>query len=413
MDFPIDFVVPVIQVDDGHYNALPVAFAAVLARHLGAKLWLDVCQINKVNHTEAHALDRLRNQPVFGGTAPNGRCLICDDVVTYGATLANLRGFLVSAGAEVAAATALGAAYGSTKLAPESSLIDNLRERYDRELERQTARLGFRCECLTAREAYFLDGLRTTERFRNCFAQEVGEANRSRGVRCRISGSLNLTSLSASSARNCNLYAVKPPAGRPRDDQQRHVQPLVDLLERGRSLTEDIQQNRNRSVRRAALRRLAVTLVRQCGRGYDMRRFFKRIKNSAASGCRIPADHSAATGGDAKQPRSDFSNTSGLAGRTPILLSVAGLKRGLCWSKPRDQRWSKRELQRQIDRAVFARATLSRDTKALVRLERRWGAVNRAWSQWSYDDALGGNVAPTRQKLTGLLPGERRTSRST
>jgi hypothetical protein len=52
----IDFVVPVIQVDDGHYNALPVAFAAVLARHLGAKLWLDVCQINKVNHTEAHAL---------------------------------------------------------------------------------------------------------------------------------------------------------------------------------------------------------------------------------------------------------------------------------------------------------------------------------------------------------------------
>jgi hypothetical protein len=90
----VDFIVPVIQVDDGHYNALPVAFAAVLARHLGAKLWLDVCQINKVNHTEAHALGRLRSQPVFGGTTPNGRCLICDDVVTYGATLANLRGFL-------------------------------------------------------------------------------------------------------------------------------------------------------------------------------------------------------------------------------------------------------------------------------------------------------------------------------
>jgi hypothetical protein len=180
----IDFVVPVIQVDQGHYNALPVAFAAVLARELGAKLWLEVCQLNKVNRTGADAHERLRNQPVFGGTAPNGRCLICDDVVTYGASLANLRGFLVSAGAEVAVATAIGAAYGSTKLAPESSLIDNLRERYDRELEKQTTTLGFGAECLTAREAYFLAGLRTTERFRNCFAQEVGQTDCSRGIRC-------------------------------------------------------------------------------------------------------------------------------------------------------------------------------------------------------------------------------------
>jgi hypothetical protein len=186
IELPIDFVVPVIQVDQGHYNALPVAFAAVLAKHLGAKLWLDVCQINKVNHTGAHALDRLRNQPVFDGKVPSGRCLICDDVVTFGASLANLRGFLISFGAEVVAATTIGAAYGSTKLAPEASLIDNLRERYDRELETQTAALGFGCECLTAREAHFLAGLRTAERLRSCLAQEVGTADRARGARCRI-----------------------------------------------------------------------------------------------------------------------------------------------------------------------------------------------------------------------------------
>jgi hypothetical protein len=185
-DRPIDFVVPVIQVDQGHYNALPVAFAAVLAKHLGAKLWLEVCQINKVNHTGANALDRLRNQPVFGGPVPTGRCLICDDVVTFGASLANLRGFLVSSGAEVVAATAIGAGYGSTKLAPESSLIGKLRDRYDRELETQTAALGFGCECLTAREAYFLAGLRTTQRFRNCLAQEVGTADRARSAKCCI-----------------------------------------------------------------------------------------------------------------------------------------------------------------------------------------------------------------------------------
>lgn len=182
----IDFVVPVIQVDCGHYNALPVAFAAVMAIQIGARLWLEVCQINKVNRTGADALHRLRNQPIFGGTAPNGRCLICDDVVTFGASLANLRGFLISSGAEVFAATAIGAAYGSTRLTPERSLIDNLNERYAGEIETETAKLGFPSECLTAREAYFLGGIRTIERIRNCFAQEVGAANRSRDVRCRV-----------------------------------------------------------------------------------------------------------------------------------------------------------------------------------------------------------------------------------
>ena len=103
----VDFVVPVIQVDRGRYNAIPVAFGAVLAKHIGAKLWLEVCQINKVDHTDAGGQNRLQSQPVFGGASPKGRCLICDDVVTYGATLANLRGFLISTGAEVVAATAL------------------------------------------------------------------------------------------------------------------------------------------------------------------------------------------------------------------------------------------------------------------------------------------------------------------
>jgi len=179
----VDYIVPVIQVDGGQYNAIPVAFGAVLAKRIGAKLWLDVCQINKVDHTDASAQDRLQNQPVFGGTAPEGKCLICDDVVTYGATLTNLRGFLVSTGAEVVAASAIGAAYGSTKLEPERSLILDLQRHYGQELETCTKTLGFGSECLTAREAYFLHGVRTLERVRDCFAQGVGSANGVRGIR--------------------------------------------------------------------------------------------------------------------------------------------------------------------------------------------------------------------------------------
>jgi predicted nuclease of restriction endonuclease-like (RecB) superfamily len=59
-----------------------------------------------------------------------------------------------------------------------------------------------------------------------------------------------------------------------------------------------------------------------------------------------------------------------------ILLGVAaGLKRGFYFDQAAQQRWSKRELQRQIDRALFERVALSRDTKALVRLEKQRGPV--------------------------------------
>src|SRR5438034_6705641 len=131
-----------------------------------------------------------RTGPLCGGFAL-GRCCpvlvaalpLCDDVVTYGSTLANLRGFLISTGAEVVAATAIGAAYGSTKLAPELNLIVNLRRRYGQELEKCTETLGFGSDCLTAREAHFLAGMRTIERVRDCLAQRVGSTNRSRSIR--------------------------------------------------------------------------------------------------------------------------------------------------------------------------------------------------------------------------------------
>ena len=103
-------------------------------------------------------------------------------MVTYGATLANLRGFLISTGAEVVDATAIGAAYGSTKLAPELNLIVNLQRRYGQELENCTKTLGFSSECLTAREAYFFAGMRTVERVRDCFTQGAGSRNRARGI---------------------------------------------------------------------------------------------------------------------------------------------------------------------------------------------------------------------------------------
>lgn len=68
-----------------------------------------------------------------------------------------------------------------------------------------------------------------------------------------------------------------------------------------------------------------------------------------------------------------------------ILLGVAaGLKRGFYFEQAAQQRWSKRELQRQIDRALFERVALSPDTQVLVRLEKQRGPVETV----RYEDAF-------------------------
>jgi predicted nuclease of restriction endonuclease-like (RecB) superfamily len=68
-----------------------------------------------------------------------------------------------------------------------------------------------------------------------------------------------------------------------------------------------------------------------------------------------------------------------------ILLTVeAGLNRGFYFQQAASQRWSKRELQRQIDRALFERVALSRDTRALVRIEKQRGPVETV----RYEDAF-------------------------
>lgn len=68
-----------------------------------------------------------------------------------------------------------------------------------------------------------------------------------------------------------------------------------------------------------------------------------------------------------------------------ILLGVeAGLNRGFYFEQAASQRWATRELQRQIDRALFERVALSRDTRALVRLEKQRGPVEMV----RYEDAF-------------------------
>jgi predicted amidophosphoribosyltransferase len=105
-----DAVIPVIQFDRDHQNALPGAYASLLAPHCGVAMLTTVKQDNVVSHTGADAPTRILAQPTFKGKVEPGlRVVIVDDVVSFGATLANLRGWLERQEAVVVGATTLAA----------------------------------------------------------------------------------------------------------------------------------------------------------------------------------------------------------------------------------------------------------------------------------------------------------------
>ena len=189
----------------------------------------------------------------------------------------------------------------------------------------------------------------------------------------------------------------------------------------GRVITEDIQRNQKRAdYGQRMMEQLAASLTRDYGRGFsapnlwDMKRFFEgfEILQTASrefAGAMIPpalpAESSAfqvRSASPAKSVKAQILQT--VSGESPariiidfarhhrlgwshyrILLSVeAGLKRGFYFEQAAEQRWATRELQRQIDRALFERVALSRDTRALVRIERQRGPVETV----RYEDAF-------------------------
>jgi predicted nuclease of restriction endonuclease-like (RecB) superfamily len=188
----------------------------------------------------------------------------------------------------------------------------------------------------------------------------------------------------------------------------------------GRVVTVDVQQNQKRAdYGQRLIEQLSARLAEDYGRGFtaknlwDMKRFYEafqiiqplageladgKILQPVAGKSSVeilpPVVAESASGHIGQPPADeskdcitiDFSKHFRLGWtHYRILLSVeAGLKRGFYFEQAAQQRWSKRELQRQIDRALFERVALSRDTKALVRLEKQRGPVETV----RYEDAF-------------------------
>lgn len=155
-----DYIAPVVQLDvKERWNALPMALAVKLAEHVGARVVPTIVQCNVVYHTGAEARQRLAHQPQFAGKVPRGSYLLVDDVVTFGSTLANLRGHIEVHGGRVAGASTFAAGIFAARIRPDLAVLTSLHQRFGHELTHTTRKLGFPPGCLTNKEAWFLRGL--------------------------------------------------------------------------------------------------------------------------------------------------------------------------------------------------------------------------------------------------------------
>ena len=90
------------------FNAIPAALAKLLSQRLGAPFDTAIVQTNVVGHTGAGGYDRLARQAAFGGEVEKDReCVMVDDFVGQGGTLANLRGWVEKQGGRVVGAVGL------------------------------------------------------------------------------------------------------------------------------------------------------------------------------------------------------------------------------------------------------------------------------------------------------------------
>jgi len=179
----------------------------------------------------------------------------------------------------------------------------------------------------------------------------------------------------------------------------------------GRVITQDVQKNQMRAgYGEQLLQRLAVDLTHDYGAGYsvsnlnDMRRFydvFEILQPVSVESGTPTLQAKPAMSGSARVGRQAIKPPPG-APRAKILQTVSveserllidftrhrhlgwshyrillgqadALRRRFYFEQGASQRWSVRELRRQIERALFERVAHSRDTRSLIELERKSG----------------------------------------
>lgn len=160
----------------------------------------------------------------------------------------------------------------------------------------------------------------------------------------------------------------------------------------GRIITQDIQKNERRAeYGDRMIRQLAENLCLDYGQGYspknlwDMKRFFAAFQivqtPSGLLASTVSGGGDLAAGAKVQMPSGlsvdrlpiDFRKhfTVGWSHYRLLLGQADAQKRRFYFEQAAQQRWSVRELGRQIESALFERVALSKDTRKLVAIEKR------------------------------------------
>ncbi|NKC14173.1 MAG: type I-U CRISPR-associated protein Cas5/Cas6 [Gammaproteobacteria bacterium] len=160
-------------------NAIPAALATRLATALDIEFLPAIVQSNVVGHTGANGYARLARQAGFDGEIGAGRaCILVDDFVGQGGTLANLKGHVEQQKSTAIGAIVLSGKPYSARLALQSEQLDELRKAQGKDFERWWKDVfGHRFDCLTQSEARYLARSPSADTIRDRLAQAQWPGN--------------------------------------------------------------------------------------------------------------------------------------------------------------------------------------------------------------------------------------------
>ena len=167
------YIVPVHAEESAGRNKIPAMIALVLADRLGAKVYDDIVQINRVRRTGSNANHRLAFPPQFKGDVEAGKnYILVDDTLTQGGTLAALRGYIINRGGNVLGVMVMSAKQHSLQLAPSKELLYNVQSKHGDTMNQFWKKeFGYGIEQLTQSEASHVYAAANVDAIRDRIAQ--------------------------------------------------------------------------------------------------------------------------------------------------------------------------------------------------------------------------------------------------
>jgi len=179
---------PVLGLEEGCDNKLPLALSVKLSNTLGVDHGLEIVQSTVSQRSTANGIDRLFTRPSFDGDVEAGRnYFIVDDTLSQGGTVVSLINFIESHGANVVGCAVLSGKQYSAQLSLSIHTLEALREKYGTIESEFKSTTGYGFDALTESEARYISKINSLEAFRDRIAEAkdegLREANEGNAIR--------------------------------------------------------------------------------------------------------------------------------------------------------------------------------------------------------------------------------------